>query len=251
MNIRKLFWENLRLDVYDKRRDAYFKSLIQEINPDNIGIGMPMLQKSYLYMPTGSQWFFRLVHKDVLYNFYSTMIGKKSSDSHISLYLIDWPAKVTRFQRREHFRLEYNLKVHFWILDEINYKASKELPKRQELQKAGRSKRDTEQLALELLAESLGPPQEGITLDISGGGLQLVTKKRFEQGTIFLMRIFLYNKKEEPPILIKGQAVYIFPPPKDSARRFRYAVEFIDTSENLKDEFVRFIFTASRDRKPL
>ena len=249
MSIQELFRENLLLDVYDHNRDAFFKSLVQEVGENSIGIGVPMLQHTYLHMPKGSQWFFRLVHKNSLYNFNSTVLGEKHDDNDLPLYLIAWPEEVTRFQRREHFRLDCTLNVQYWILEDKNYKERYDLPSREEIEKPGRTRRDAEQIALEMLAEALGQPREGFTLDISGGGLMLVTDKRHLEGTHLLLRVILRTKNEENPVLLVGRVVWVSTPHKDVSLRYRHAIEFVDVSERLKDEIVSFTFIIMRERR--
>ena len=248
MNIRKLFQINLRLEVYDDTNQIYFKSLIQETTADSIGIGIPMRRNNYLQMPDGSQWFFRLFHKKNQYIFYSTVQGKTLSDSYrVPLYLIAWPAEIKKYQRREHFRQDCTLNVHYWVLD--NAVPRPGLLTRPDMIRPGRTKLESEQLALEMLAESLGEHREALTLDISGGGLLLVTDKRYKEGSRLLMRLFLRSKNKETPLLTLGHIVWAAPPSKDTPGSYRYAVEFQDVTEQLKDEIVRFIFTLTRERR--
>ncbi len=248
MDIHKLFQINHRLEVYDETSQIYYKSLVQETTKDSIGIGIPMRRNHYLQMPDGSRWFFRLFFKKDQYIFYSTVLRKALREAHrIPLYLINWPTEIRKYQRREHFRQECTLEVHYWALSQTDPNPG--LITRREMIRLGKTKLETEQLALEALAHSLGEHRRALTLDISGGGLLLVTDKRYNEGTRLLMRLFLRSKNKETPLFTQGHIVWSSPPSKDAPGRYRYAVEFLDVSEQLKDEIVRFIFTLTRERR--
>ncbi len=250
MSIRNLFQVNLLLEVYDEASETYYKSLIQEISDEGIGIGIPMQRNRHLHMPKGSQWFFLLLHKESQQIFTSTVLYEKHDDEHgIPLYVISWPLEVKKFQRREHFRLQCALQVDYWVLDEYPLRTGMKLPGRKDLGKTATTKRDAEQSALKMLAASLGEPREAFTLNISGGGLLLITEKRFNVGTRLLLRVFLRCQSHETPLMLMGRIVWTSPPFKHAPRRYRHALEYEGVSDQLKDEIVRYIFTVTRERR--
>lgn len=250
MSIRRVFRENLPLEVFEPGQEIYYKSIIQEVDDDYIAIGIPMRNNDQLFMHKNSTWEFRLYKKDTLYFFRSRCLGHKKEDQ-ISLYLIEWPDEVRRLQRREFFRFPCSFDAHYWILKKPWNADDSTLP--DPLTKDRDIKRSTiagkeEPLTLKELKKKLGEPEEAMLGDISGGGLQLIAPKWLPIDTVLFLAIYLKSKKKEKTIFVKGKVVWVGPHEPERIVRFRHAVEYEDTSEQTKEEIVGFIFVLMRER---
>ncbi len=251
MNIRSLFRENLLLEVLEPEQQIFYKSIIQEIHDDYIAIGMPMRKQKYLSMPKDSTWEFRLIRRENLYYFHSPCLDYHKRER-VPLYLIDWPGEVRRVQRREFFRVPCAFEAHYWILkkpwDREDYPQNNYEPA---TGKGATNKSflpDKKPVALEMLAEMMGEPEEAMIADISGGGLQVVTSKWMPMGTVLLMGLFLKGKKKDMTVFVKGRVVWVLPFQTRLKLRFRHAVEYVDIPERIQEEIVGFIFVLMRER---
>lgn len=251
MNIRTLFRENLLLEVFEPEQQIYYKSIIQEIHDDYIGIGMPMRKQKYLSMPKDSTWEFRLIRRDNLYYFHSPCLNYHKGER-VPLYHIDWPDEVRRVQRREFFRVPCAFEAHYWILKKPWERGN--LPQNNfglETEKSFIKKSfipEKKPVALEMLAEMMGEPEEAMIGDISGGGLQIVTSKWMPIGTVLLMGLFLKGQKQDMSLFVKGRVVWVAPFQTKLKLRFRHAVEYVDIPERIQEEIVGFIFVLMRER---
>ena len=79
MAAKNLFYENMLLEVYDHRKQVYGKSIIQEVNDDNLAIGIPMKKNEQVALQEGVTYSFRAVLDDGLYYFVGEVLGTKSS----------------------------------------------------------------------------------------------------------------------------------------------------------------------------
>jgi len=237
---KNIFRENERIEVLDDIQKIYYKSIIQEVNTDNIAIGVPMGKQGQLFLYGAEERTFRFIYNNTQYFFKSKVLGRKYS-GRIPLYLISWPEEVKRVQQRAFFRFPCSFDIGYWILQpgdtgEDNFSNNE-----------ADSSVESE-MTSEKLIESLGPPEKGLMADISGGGLQLVTGYNIPKGSILALLISLHSKKEKKIFLLKGKVVWAGNPKDEKIKRHRHAVEFLDIDKNLREELIRFIFILSRER---
>ena len=90
--MKGLFRENMLLEVFIKSKNAYYKSIVQEVNEEDLAIGIPMKKRDLAILPEGESLVFRLNARDALYYFKSKVIGTKKSGQ-VLLYLISCPRR--------------------------------------------------------------------------------------------------------------------------------------------------------------
>ncbi len=224
---KNFFRENKLLEVYDEAENVYYKSIIQEVNRDNIAIGVPMGNQGQLFLYTDDICTFRIVYKEAQYYFKSKILGRKRSNR-IPLYLIDWPEEVKRVQKRAYFRFPCSFKIFYWVLPAEEAEGKHKLP-------------------FAKIVEPFDPPEKGLMADISGGGLQLVTSSEIPKGSVLALRIPMQSKKEEKTFELLGKIIWAGAADK-TARVYRHAIEFIHIREMQREEIIRFIFALSRER---
>lgn len=236
MEIKNLFHENMRLDVYDQKNQVYYQSTIQEIDKDHIALGTPVKKQKQMFLKEGGTYGFRLPVADALYTFKSKILGKKFSGS-ISLYLISWPEDVERRQRRQFFRFPCIVDLQYWVLSEQGFKNEDQL-----------SQYSDTVYSLSEQVESMGSPENAVVINISGGGLMFVSGRRLSVGTVLALRFRLESRAGSTDALLKGKVMRVFVFYMGRIVRYRYGIEFFDINERTRDEIIRFIFTLSRDR---
>jgi len=247
MDLKNLFHENMLLEVYDHNGRAYCKSIIQEVNKDNIAIGIPMKMQEQVVLQEGAAYTFRVVLDDALYYFRSRVLGTKIS-GHVILYLISWPQKVERRQRRHFFRFPCALDAHYWILSGEGGLSENDAspPPGKEEKGAPKGEYPRGKMPLNIMAESQ-EPEKALIVNISGGGLLLASGRYLPEGSVLALRFFLHGKKQKE-VLVKGKVVRTYPFKIGKVVRYRYGIEFLDLNERVRDEIIRYIFTISRER---
>lgn len=262
--MKGLFRENMLLEVFIKSKNAYYKSIVQEVNEEDLAIGIPMKKRDLAILPEGESLVFRLNARDALYYFKSKVIGTKKSGQ-VLLYLISLPEEVQRQQRRQFFRFFCMLDVHYWLLPEDSGPEGEPATKGSLAGDTGNIKKsnaekaqrqaggDMQQLLLEK-AKNMGEPEKAETVNISGGGLLLATDRRLSPGDRLLMKLFLgsgrgnkeYRNNKE--IMVKGEVSRAASFNIGELKRYRSGVKFLEIDEKTRDEIIGFIFAGSRER---
>jgi|SRR6056297_302843 len=140
------------------------------------------------------------------YKFKSKIL--KRTNKPIPLLLIERSDSVKRIQRRDYFRLDVTGRVDVYKkLDDKNY------PKK---------------------------ISEARLIDISGGGIQIQLKKKFDKGEELLISL----KNILPPKeFIKSKIVRI---QKEKDDFYNYGVQFIEIEEEQQEEIIQWIFAYQR-----
>ena len=226
MDLKKILKVNMRLLVLDKKTSSTYKSTIQEINPENIAVSVPM-SDMYGRLPKDSRMLkFFLYVDDAVITFYGAIAGGKP-DEKIPLYLIDWPQIYERYQRREYFRQPCVLDARYWLLPPEML--------------------DPQSFDPDVVL-SLGEPHQATVVDISGGGLRLATKRKHEEDDLLALCLQLPGGKGKRDIWVQCRVIRWFPPVHERQRIYQYAVHYFGIQEKTKEEIIRFIFTLMRKK---
>jgi len=247
--VRRILRENMLIEVYDQENDIYYKSIIQELNPDAIAIGIPMKEQKQLLLYEGTTWTLRLLMDNAIYFFQSRVIGRKYSGN-VPLYLISWPEgeQIERKQRREYFRLRTVLDLEYWVLQEESFSSSSDKEPEENPAETDEVLGQIDwKMPLEKLVKFLGEPEKGLVADLSGGGLLMILFREIPVGSLLGIRLFLGKKGKERAVLVKGKVVRVAAADK-KAIRFRHGVQFVDISSRVREEIIQYVFTRSREK---
>lgn len=143
------------------------------------------------------------------YKFKSKILKRKNKD--IPSLLIERADSVKRIQRRDYFRLQVSGTVDLYQKD----------PKQDQPQKIN----------------------EARLLDISGGGIKIQTKNKFNTGDeliLFLKNIF--DSKE----FIRAKVIRI---KKENEELYNYGLLFLDIEEEQREDIIQWIFVYQRKNR--
>lgn len=253
MEAKKIFKENMPIEVFDEDSGVYYKSIIQEVDEVSLAIGVPMKRQNQLLMRDNNTYNLRLAVGDALYSFNSKMIGRRRSGN-ILLFILEWPDEIKRSQRRQFFRISTAMDGHFWLIEKGRGNADA-APDELSLDVEDIVEPESQRAPLNLrqplnkLVECLGEPDKAVVLDISGGGLAMSVSYFIPEGSLLAVRIFLESKESKKIMLLKGRVVRSFS--MDSGKgliRYRLGIDFEDMSEKVRDELINFIFVLSREK---
>jgi c-di-GMP-binding flagellar brake protein YcgR len=230
MDLQKIIFINMLLEVYDDREQLYYKSIVQEINEASFAIGVPMAERKGLIMLPNSRWTFRTTLKDALYLFEAKVIGHTTSGD-LLLFQIEWPKKMERYQRRYFFRLPAFLDLCFWVLPEGEEPRFKgEVP-------------DSGQI------NNLGDPEKAVALNISGGGILLLSPRKLSKDVRLLLQISLNAENLREALFIQAEIVREEVQKETGITRYYYGLCFVNITEKLREKIIKHIFILTRERK--
>ncbi|GAW92937.1 flagellar brake protein, partial [Calderihabitans maritimus] len=138
---------NQKVEICRDNEEEIYKSLIQEVGEGYFAIQIPSGPQGWLTLHVGERVNVNVFSPSAQYCFTTEVIGRKK-EKNIPMYLLKIPEEFTRIQRRDYVRIKLTLEVFF---EPVNTEELDNLDMKAELSR------------------------RGVTLDISGGGMQLVT----------------------------------------------------------------------------
>ncbi|KMT21717.1 flagellar brake protein [Clostridium cylindrosporum] len=201
--------------------DEIYKSTIQDIISENsIAISVPVNgAKSHLPHIRASVEFFVFLKNE--YHNYKGKIVNRIIDGNLRLLIIDELEYKGKIQRREDYRIPISLDVSY-------------LPVKKEVVEKGISKK-----IIELLEDKF---KSAKSIDISAGGIKLITTEEIEAGTYIITRI-KSNFIEDISTVCKVIRVE-----KDlDMKIYKMGCRFENLDKLDKEKIVRFIFEKSRE----
>lgn len=190
-----------------------YASSIQEVNDDTISVAVPARRGQYLYLQDGDMVKVEFIDSGAIYGFESKVVGRKKSNQ-VSLVVLSRPETMTRKQRRNFVRLDINLPVLFRILSG---------------------------------SPGINPDDvhAGMTIDISGGGLQLSSRTQLESGSRIQISLKL-DQKDMQDLVLTGKVNWVVP--EEAMRSYRFGVCFEDIREAHRERIISYIFAKMRQR---
>jgi c-di-GMP-binding flagellar brake protein YcgR len=210
---------NQKIDVIDN--NSTYKSKIQDINDDYIMIDVPYASSSYLLMHTGKVIeFYAAFENDVIK--YKSVILSRKKEQNVYLAVLTVPEMVGKVQRRDYFRLPISLEVSYNVLTgtKNNYNLDN-IP--------------------EAFLKSL---KKAATIDLSGGGVKIITDKYIKHNSKVL--IILNLSKEIKIICNTIRCDY-----NSINKNYRTALSFMNIDERTRDVIIKFVFEKSREQTKL
>lgn len=204
------FSVNSKIDIV--MPDGFFKSNIQDLTKEYIGISVPVLRGRYLPLRKGeSVEVLYYLDKDV-YGFSTKVIGKKIEK--IFIILLEYPGKVKIVQRRNYVRVPIVLNISCAIIEK-------------EKDIANMNNNQYEFF-------------NAITLDLSGGGVRVISDKKIGYGEHLMLTIPLADEN----ITILGKVVRV--DKKDDGKNI-YGLSYLNVDNRSRDKLISFIFHKMRD----
>lgn len=199
-------------------------SLIQDVQEEYFLITIPMngLRKKMLQEGEEMNGIYYGEDKNV-YMFECIVLDRIVE--RIPLYKLSMPETFMRIQRRNFVRIPATIPLLYME----NTSELEEKIQKQEL-------RDIEE-------SFSGRWQRGNTLDLSGGGMKIHTKKPLKIN----QQIFCILQSKELYMGIKGKVIRCIPVIKDRQISYHLGIKFIDIPESKREKIIAFIFKKLRE----
>lgn len=201
---------NQLVEIELKEGDAseYLPSRIEEIKEKHLYISMPMRKGALLPMRIGQEIQVMMRHRNSTVGFLTKVVARRGGP--LPYLIITKPERIVPVnQKREYVRLNISLPVRFRVIDEEGSQI-----------------------------------QEGVTIDISAGGVLLFTQAEVKAGQNIEIEIQLTAKN-----IFSSHAhiVRVFEKDKKDKNTTRVAIEYDGINEAHRDKIFKFIFEKQRE----
>lgn len=193
-----------------------FKSSIQNIVGKFIMIGVPIFEGHYLHFSKGDRIDISYYTERSILKFRAKVLG--GGDERIPVLVIERPDRVVRIQRRNHVRASHIIDIRFAVIGGT--------PK---IEKVG----DTQEQGIDFF--------DAYTLDISAGGLRIVTKKRLNPDD----ELILILPINDETLTVHGRTVRV---DKDEYKRYICGICFEQMDIKTTEKIVKYIFKVLREQ---
>ncbi|MBC2580672.1 flagellar brake protein [Clostridium sp. DJ247] len=216
MSNKMVFEVNKKIEI--ELEHGVYKSVIQDVNDDYIGISIPVNNGQYLPLKKGESVRATYYFGNDVYKFSTVVIGRKIEK--ILLIMLKIPDKVNKMQRRGFVRVPLMLNVYCaTVFQDKN------------IQNINNNQ-------IEFF--------DAYSLDISGGGMRLAVDRSFETkvnyGDILLVTISLPQEN----LTIRGKIVRI--ENDKNIPKFICGLSFIDLDQKSRETIIGLVFATMREQ---
>lgn len=220
-------------DEKDNAREIYSSQILDVFSNGDLEIAMPVHQRRLVLLSNSMRYQIIFNSENGYYSAIGVVIDRYKSGNR---YLVRMELKTQpeRFQRREFFRCQ--------CLVDVNYH---ELAK-EEL--------DNEPVDIILeryeLVEMKDQMTAGIILDISGGGMRIVSKRQNTVGSIIRFEFELPIRGEMKVFNVAG-AILSCELQQDSKLKYECRIKFVYIKPADREDIIRYIFEKERQSRKL
>ncbi len=230
--MRELFTMNARLKILYEPDQRYYTTTIKESGENSFIVNQPKAGNKGLMMPQYSSWQICLLGEDAVYFFNSKVVDVISSGD-INSYVIKYPDRVFRQQRRGYVRVPSHHNILYWQVNDIHL--------------AGFDSAVIIQDYLEEL-ETRVPGKTAFSLDISGSGLRMVTLEPLTKHSRLLLKINVGEQLYEGLLTLEAMVVRVVPLNIGTWSRYRVGVNFLNLDDKMQERIVSFLFRLMRQK---
>ena len=205
-------------------KKAYVSKIFDIIDEEQFEILMPMEQMKMILLPVDGIYDMCFYTKNGLYQSNVRIVDRYKSNN-IFILLCELTTPLRKYQRREYYRFSCILDLQVRMLDEDELTAAE---RNQIYYKEG------------LVTE------KGVIVDISGGGVQFVTKNHhYEQGDILYLSYQLPQKNKMKKYEIAGKVLALRQIPEKQGE-YEHRIQYINIDKTDREEIIRYIFEEER-----
>ncbi|KZL94154.1 flagellar brake protein [Clostridium magnum] len=216
MSVKVEFLINSKLEI--EYNDDSYKSNIQDITDEYLGISIPVSDGKYLPLARGEKVTAVYYYGKDIFRFDTVVIGRKVEK--ILIIMLKKPEKVTMVQRRNFARVPLMINVYCALIcNEKNI-------------------------------YTIGDNQieffDAYSLDISGGGMRVAIDRKYEnkiqRGNMLMVTIPLGNEN----VTIQGKIVRVENDRKNP--KIICGLNFIDLDRKVRETIIKMVFNTMRDQ---
>lgn len=207
---------------------VYKSQIFELLENGELEITMPLEKGKVILLPLGVRYEFAFYTPTGIYKSEGQIRERYKAENRYMLR-IALGTPLSKFQRREYYRMECILDMTYFQLDE---------------EQAGLE--DVEAVVASLRDENFYEKQrKGIIVDISGGGIRFVSEEQNETDGYVLVVMMLRGDRGEKQYTLVGrilQSVRLQTP----ERKFENRVQFVIRDSRIREEIIQYIFMEER-----
>ena len=160
---------------------------------------------------------FLISNGDEVFDCSSKIIGYKK-ENNINLSIVSMPYSVMKVQRREYYRLIIAKPIKYGLLPlEKHYKSIHDIP-----------------------IEVFSKLKTSITIDISGGGIKIITSENIAAGRYVILEMDIGE-------IVDLLAVSIRCEKDENSEKYRISLKYVKLDNRTRDKIIKYIFMKSRE----
>lgn len=204
-----------------KRRVLY--SRLMDIPGDNIlRISMPFHEKRLVPLSVGEQYLLYIYADKGIYSGRFVVINRLK-DGNIFLADVEAQDTLKKVQRREYYRYDCRLPATYRVIpEEEQWKLDREEPEEADWKK-------------------------GVIIDISGGGVKIISEYREQANSMLQIRFQLISESVRQNFVVFGRLIASVPN-QDRPNLIEQRIAFEQIAETNREQIIRFIFDEERKR---
>ncbi len=206
---------------------VYSSKINDIISEDRLEILMPLEKTKLVLLPVDAEYDMSIYSKNGLYQCFVRVVDRYKSDN-MYLLVVELTSNLRRNQRREYYRFSCALEMCSRTLETEEIES-------------------IEKDEMFNLVPGL-PLKRSVIVDISGGGLRFISEQKYEEGSlIYCSYHLLINGTRKLYELISK--VLEVKPVENRKGVFEHRVQYINISEGVREQIIRYIFQEERKSK--
>ena len=224
----RFFQETLRAESSGETEQVFPSRVFDVLDDGTLEIDVPTREGKLVLLPQGVRYLFEITNENGVYRA-QAQITERIKRGNFFLLRAKLTSKLTKFQRREYYRLNVMMDVMFQSLDD----RAEELEKMSEIRNLLQAASFNEKI--------IG---RGTIVDISGGGMRFVSETHIPDANYMFLtfNIEVNGKKQLIELIAKVIAVNRIP----DSKNYTYRMKFMYKDTKLQEVIIRFIFEEER-----
>ncbi len=204
-------------------RKVYRTRIYDVVSEDEIKVTMPIEKGKLVLLPVDGEFDLCFYTSNGLYQCFSRVSDRYKSNN-VYILCLELTSNLRKFQRREYYRLNCVLNMKCHLLNDNEY---------------DQITREVQFIDTDLTL------QDGIIVDISGGGARFISKEAYEHDTKILFVFSLTTGKEPVKYSIIGR-ILLSNEIEGREGEYENRVQFINMNTDDREGIIRFIFEEER-----
>lgn len=213
-----------RVTDSSNQRNTTYVSQIMDMQDGMLTCAMPIYEGHLIPLETGSQYDVFFYSKKGIYKAGCKVISR-GKEGNIYVCQIKLITSLEKFQRRQFFRLPCTLDIKLTPMKDtevLYYLKNKKMP----IELSGTSSKD-------------------MAVDISGGGLRVISGVQYNKGTYLALAFALNLSGKMLDYCVLGQVIQAIKS-ETNHQLYDHRVQFKEISKEIQEDIVKFIFEEQR-----
>lgn len=157
------------------------------------------------------------------------IVLERMKEANIFEMVVELQYELKKFQRRQYYRLNCTMDLLYRLMTEEEYDV---------FEKKGQIP----------YADEIFDLEYGVALDFSGGGIRFISKQKYKKNDYMFVKLKISYGEEEKDYLLVGRVISSAEG-KNGRQNFENRVEFVDISNKVREEIIKYIFMEERRQR--